>query len=95
MLRSFTLEEQEEWYTLLTLVKFALNNYVNASTKVCSFYIMYGALPITPSSLMKFLKGEEFSTKVAAVNEFVKHIHRGLHQAKKKLLNAKSTKTTC
>lgn len=67
---------------------FAYNNSVNAYTKVSSFYLLYDAHPILPSSLMKFLKVKEVSTKEAAVNEFVEHIHRGHHQAKQKLLIA-------
>lgn len=90
MLRTFTLEEQEEWDNLLPLVEFAYNNSINASTKVSPFFLMYGAHPITPSSLMRLPKGEEFSTKVAEVNEFEEHIHRGLHQAKEKLVIAQN-----
>ncbi|OAE31099.1 hypothetical protein AXG93_4031s1520 [Marchantia polymorpha subsp. ruderalis] len=51
---------------------------------------MYGAHPITPSSLMRLPKGEEFLTKVAAINKFVEHIHRVLHQAKEKLVIAQN-----
>lgn len=56
---------------------------INASTNVSSFYIMYGVHFITPSILTNLSKVYEFSTKLIAVNEFVEHIQRRLHQEKK------------
>lgn len=64
--------------------KFAYNNFVNAYTKVSPFYLMYNAHSIILSSLMKFLKGDEFSTKIVAVNRFVEHLHQGLHQQQRR-----------
>lgn len=44
MLRVFTLEKQEEWDTLLSLVEFTYNNFINASTKAMLFYLIYGII---------------------------------------------------
>ncbi|KAL3693385.1 hypothetical protein R1sor_007036 [Riccia sorocarpa] len=85
MLRAFTMEEQENWDNLLPLVEFAYNNCINSSTRTTPFFLMYGEHPLTPTGLLGGGSSSSVSTKVEAVNQFVRRIQEGVAKAKLKL----------
>ncbi|KAL3681508.1 hypothetical protein R1sor_024464 [Riccia sorocarpa] len=81
MLRAFT----ENWDNLLPLVDFAYNNCINSSTRTTPFFLMYGEHPLTPTGLLGGGSSSSVSTKVEAVNQFVRRIQEGVAKAKLKL----------
>ncbi|CAM6110333.1 unnamed protein product [Calypogeia fissa] len=87
MLRAFTLDEQMEWDRLLPLVEFAYNNFINASTNVSPFYIMYVEHPQVPASV---LHQKAVHTKVAVTEKFATRLQSVIQAVQEKLLVAQN-----
>ena len=60
-LRAFTRDGQDKWDEMLTIVEFAMNNSINASTIKTPFFLIYGTHPVT-------LNIQEFSSRLTQVD---------------------------
>ena len=57
-------DKPKGWDLILPLIEFAYNNYVNRSTSISPFQIVYGSNPINAFELRQLDKGVTSSTEV-------------------------------
>ena len=94
-LRHYVNPRQDNWDELLPLAEFAINNSKHASTNETPFYLNSGQHPLNPLTLTgksgnrrSTLRGRSGSSRLPAVEAFVRNISESLHQAKVHLRKA-------
>lgn len=76
MLRHYINWNETEWHKQLSLVEFAYNNSVQASTGYTPFYLMYGDNPVSPIDLI--IPNSTYTP----VNKIITNLQSELQQAK-------------
>jgi hypothetical protein len=83
MLRGFVGPRQDDWYKYLSMVEFAYNNSLQASTLQTPFFLNHGRHPLTPLSSAVPARSVN-----PAVSEWVEGLQTALESAKSNLASA-------
>ena len=89
ILRHYVNWNDSEWDKHLSLVEFAYNNAVQASTGYTPFYLVYGDNPVSPLDLVTT------NSAITSVNDTITNLQSELQQAKDNIRIATDKYTQC